>query len=169
MNVASVPASAKRARIRGHNYLPVAQSTCGSCDAKPDNSSPRRTNANPNWKTGTPIASGRCANSARFGRFDRQQRRMAQIFAGTGNNIVTLDSDTVQGWLQVSAAGPVFAALTGASATVNLGMNMPGNTLIFDKAMHITGGMPAATVNVANANVTFDGRLLLKNAARVDI
>jgi hypothetical protein len=64
---------------------------------------------------------------------------------------------------------PVTIALKGASGIVNLGTNTVGNTLTFDKVVHITGGIPAATVNVVDANVTFKKKLQLSNATRVDI
>ena len=63
---------------------------------------------------------------------------------------------------------PVFVMLKGASGIVNLGTNTVGNTLTFDKVVHITGGVPAATVNVVDANVTFNKKVQLRRATRVD-
>lgn len=65
--------------------------------------------------------------------------------------------------------GPVQATLSGASAAVNLGTNTVGNALIFDKLLKITGGSPAAVVTVLDANTTFNGPVVLKQATRVDI
>jgi hypothetical protein len=65
--------------------------------------------------------------------------------------------------------GPVIANLTGASAAPNLGTNAVGNALIFDKLLKITGGSPEALVTVADANTTFNGPVVLKNANRMDV
>lgn len=65
--------------------------------------------------------------------------------------------------------GPVTIEQVGASATANLGTNTVGNTLTFDKVVHLTGGLPVATVTVADANVTFKKQLQLTNANRVDV
>jgi hypothetical protein len=62
---------------------------------------------------------------------------------------------------------PVFVTLSGASGIVNLGI-AGGDSLTFDKVVHITGGLPVATVNVVDANVTFKKKVQLTNATRVD-
>jgi hypothetical protein len=59
--------------------------------------------------------------------------------------------------------GQFIAALTGASAVANFGVKS-GDTVIFDAAVLITGGTPAATVNVVTAVVTFNVPPVLKNA-----
>jgi len=85
-----------------------------------------------------------------------------------GNSVLNLEAGNVAG-SGSEFQGPVTIQQTGASATTNLGTNTVGNKLIFDNVVHITGGTPVDTVNVLDANVTFNKQLQLTNANRVDV
>jgi hypothetical protein len=95
--------------------------------------------------------------------------RTVAMFTMAGDNaLVNLETANVAG-PGSEFQGPFFVAMSGASAIVNLGTNTVGNALTFDKVVHITGGIPAATVTVVDANVKFKQKLLLMNATRVDV
>ena len=70
------------------------------------------------------------------------------------------------------ASIPVVPSFAGLSITRRpmdlIHARVDGDSLTFDKVVNITGGLPAATVNIVDANVTFKKKLLLKNATRVD-
>jgi len=82
------------------------------------------------------------------------------------NAILNIETTTADG-IGTEFQLPVTIALKGASGIVNLGTS-GGDALNFDKVVHITGGAPAAIVNVVDANVTFQKKLQLSNATRVD-
>ena len=96
--------------------------------------------------------------------------RTVAVFAMAGPNAtLNLESTDTAAGSGTVFNGPVFIQMTGASAIANLGVNTVGDTLTFEKVVHITGGSPAAVVNVMDANVTLAHKLLLKNATRVDL
>lgn len=116
----------------------------------------------------TTLSTGRGANSTIS--VDDSQFRTVAVFAMAGANAqLNLESTDTAAGSGTVFNGPVFASLTGASAVANLGVNTVGDTLTFNKVVHITGGSPIATVNVMTANVTFAHKLLLKNATEVDV
>lgn len=113
------------------------------------------------------------------------------LSTGTGiGSIISVDDSRFDGRVKFAMAGPnaqlnletaalagvgtifnrpVLTAVTGASAVVNIGTNLVGNTIVFNKKLKIAGGFPAATVNVRDANSTFVGPLVLDNATRIDL
>jgi hypothetical protein len=95
-------------------------------------------------------------------------RTVASFAMAGANAILNLETGTLAG-PGTLFEGPVFISLSGASSIANLGTNTIGDKLRFDKVVHITGGKPAATVNVVDANVTFKQKPQLKNATRVDM
>jgi hypothetical protein len=84
------------------------------------------------------------------------------------NSVLNLETANVSG-PGTEFHGPVFIEQVGASAAANFGTNTVGNTLTFDKVVHLTGGTPVATVTVADANVAFNNQPQLTNANRVDV
>jgi hypothetical protein len=88
-------------------------------------------------------------------------------FTMKGDNATLNIETTAADGLGTEFQLPVTIALKGASGIINLGTSA-GDTLNFDKVVHITGGVPAAIVNVVDASVTFQKKLQLSNATRVD-
>jgi len=109
--------------------------------------------------TGTGIGSTISVDDSTF-------QKVARFTMGGDNAVVNIETAAANG-AGTEFQLPVFVTLSGASGIVNLG-TMGGDSLTFDKVVHITGGLSAATVNIVDANVTFNKKLLLNNATRVD-
>jgi hypothetical protein len=97
---------------------------------------------------------------------DSTFEKVATFTMKGGNATLNIETTTADG-IGTEFQLPVTIALKGASGTVNLGTSL-GDTLNFDKVVHITGGASPVTVNVVDANVTFQKKLQLSNATRVD-
>jgi hypothetical protein len=94
--------------------------------------------------------------------------RPVRFVAGGSNAQLNVES-TGSGGAPTTFHGRVVVRMPGPSAVVNFGSATSTDKVVFDRNVFVFGGDPAATVNVATADTTFNKSLRLFRATRHNV